>query len=451
MDNGGPSEPVSPWHAEAPVALGAGAPSRKTSGPRSRTVAKAWRFLCLAEIGNFAALRRHLGCHRADRLVIDVSVRIGQVLPDARLAVIGRNQVEVAFAGDDRKVLATVLDALERAFATAADFEHESYTLEMLFGAAAARALGCDEVRLAEEAEEALVTARAQCCVQVRDLTRLAPAIDRTTLTAELPGAIASGQLFLQFQPKLHLRRQEIVSVEALVRWDHPHRGLILPSDFIPSAEASRHIGPLTLWTLRQAIADQRVMASRGYDVPVFLNISGHLLGDEPFVDDACDLVTSGGAKIGFEITETSVIRDPDAAIGNLQRFADIGVPIAIDDYGAGLSSLAYLKRLPARELKIDKLFVTQLSSSNRDPLIVRSTIDLAHALEMEVTAEGVETPATLALLAVMGCDMAQGFLISRPIGLGALLQYLDEERHLDAAADPRATFGGLAATWKRG
>ena len=137
-------------------------------------------------------------------------------------------------------------------------------------------------------------------------------------------------------------------------------------------------------------------------------------------------------------------------AIAHLQRFADIGVTITIDDYGAGLSSLAYLKQLPARELKIDKLFVTQLSSSHRDPLIVRSTIDLAHALEMEVVAEGVETATSLALLTVMGCDMVQGFLISRPLGLEALLAFLQEEAHLALLDQPRSPLQQLAAVRAR-
>ena len=126
-----------------------------------------------------------------------------------------------------------------------------------------------------------------------------------------------------------------------------------------------------------------------------------------------------------------------------------MGITIAIDDYGAGLSSLAYLKQLPARELKIDKLFVTQLTSSNRDPLIVRSTIDLAHALDMEVTAEGVETPAAMALLGVMGCDMVQGFLISRPISLAALVQFLAEDRHLALAQQSRPSFFRPESFWK--
>jgi diguanylate cyclase len=144
------------------------------------------------------------------------------------------------------------------------------------------------------------------------------------------------------------------------------------------------------------------------------------------------------------------VIRDPDCAIRHLQRFAEIGVQLAIDDYGAGLSSLAYLKKLPARELKIDKMFVLQLTSSNRDPLIVRSTIDLAHALEMEVTAEGVETPSALALLSVMGCDMVQGFLLSRPLGIEAFGRLLDDQSQLFGAVGTRPAFARPESLWKR-
>jgi EAL domain-containing protein (putative c-di-GMP-specific phosphodiesterase class I) len=173
------------------------------------------------------------------------------------------------------------------------------------------------------------------------------------------------------------------------------------------------------------------------------------LLADAEFVKEACAIVSTSGAKLGFEITETAVIRDPDSAIRHLQTFADIGVQLAIDDYGAGLSSLAYLKRLPANELKIDKMFVMQLTSSNRDPLIVRSTIDLAHALEMEVTAEGVETPSALALLSVMGCDMVQGFLLSRPLGFEAFRKYLADEAHLASSANVQS-FIRPESFWKR-
>ncbi|RYD46028.1 MAG: EAL domain-containing protein, partial [Sphingomonadales bacterium] len=179
----------------------------------------------------------------------------------------------------------------------------------------------------------------------------------------ELPRAIAQGEMFLQYQPKVHVRRQEISSAEALVRWQHPIRGLILPGDFISVAEEAGEICALTLWTLRQVIEDQQRLARAGHDLTLFLNISGMLLADGDFVREACAIVAATDAKLGFEITETAVIRDPESAIRHLQTFADIGVALAIDDYGAGLSSLAYLKQLPAKELKIDKMFVMQLTS----------------------------------------------------------------------------------------
>ncbi|MEG3085319.1 EAL domain-containing protein [Sphingomonas sp. PB2P12] len=321
--------------------------------------------------------------------------------------------------------------------------------VDIRLGAAAAAAHR-DEVHLIEEAERALVEARTEHTAIARDVTGNPAAIDRLELACDLSRAIECEELFLQYQPKVHLRRQKITSVEALIRWNHPTRGLVLPNDFIPLAEESHDIVALTLWTIRRAIRDQAVLAAHGHDLRIFINIAGALLADRHFVNTACGLVEASGAQLGFEITETSVIRDPESAIANLNVFAGIGIVIAIDDYGAGLSSLAYLKQLPARELKIDKLFVTQLTSSNRDPLIVRSTIDLAHALEMEVVAEGVETQAAMALLSVMGCDMIQGFLISRPINLEALVHFLNDGKYQAIAADIRAPFNRLATVWKR-
>ena len=397
----------------------------------------AWRFLVAVEIANFAMLRRHVGRSRADRLIDDVEARLRPIVTDARMQPVGRTTVEIELRGEAVAELYVVLAAIHAAFVTAFDLDGESHVIEPLLAAAAGQVDAVEDVRLAEELEDALIQARADQRRVVRDLSKGALGLDKLALKRELPAAIERGEVFLQYQPKVHVRRQEIASAEALVRWNHPTRGLVLPGDFIPLAEETRLIGPLTLWTLERVIADQRMMAADGHDLTVFVNISGQLLSDTRFIDTACALVNESGARVGFEITETSMIRDPDSAIAHLKRIADGGVPIAIDDYGAGLSSLAYLKRLPATELKIDKMFVMELTSSNRDPLIVRSTIDLAHAMEMEVTAEGVETPAALALLSVMGCDMVQGFLISRPIGIDAFRHYLREQggRAIDAVS----------------
>jgi len=408
-----------------------------------------WRFLALLEIANFAPLRRHLGAPRADCLVLDVADRVSEQQPEARLAVVGRTTIEVAFEGDDLSDLSHALDAIVATFAAPIDLDGEPHRVELAIGAAAAETSATDDVRLVEEAEEALAQARIDQHPVIRDLAAGTQGFDRFSLVRDLSKALSRGEMFLQYQPKVHLRQQKISSVEALIRWHHPVRGLILPGDFIPAAEEMRIIGPLTLWTIEQVIADQRLLAEQGHDLPIFVNISGQLLGDAAFVARACQIVKAAKTNIGFEITETSVIRDPETAIAHLQVFAEMGITIAIDDYGAGLSSLAYLKQLPAKELKIDKMFVIQLTSSNRDPLIVRSTIDLAHALDMEVTAEGVETQAAMALLSVMGCDMVQGFLISRPLSIGALKQFLDEEKHLAVAADPRAAFNRPASFWK--
>lgn len=413
------------------------------------SVIPTWRFLCLADIANFGPLRRHLGAPRADCLVMDVADRVSEQLPQARLAVVGRTMVEFAFDGESISDLEAALERLKIVFDQAIDLDGEPHRIELVFGAAAVPIAMTDDIRLVEEAEQAVEQARQENQLVLRDLSSSVPVFDRHTLIRDLGAALDRGEMFLQYQPKVHLRRQEICSAEALVRWQHPSRGLILPGDFIPAAEDSRFIGPLTLWTLEQVIIDQKMLAAAGHDLLIFINISGQLLGDAAFVARACQMVQSRGARVGFEITETSVIRDPETAIAHLQIFAEVGIPLAIDDYGAGLSSLAYLKQLPASELKIDKLFITQLTSSNRDPLIVRSTIDLAHALDMEVTAEGVETQAAMALLSVMGCDMVQGFLISRPISIGAFRQFLDEERHLTAAADSRGTFFRPASFWK--
>ncbi len=408
-----------------------------------------WQMLCLVEITNFVQLRRYLGCRRADGLVHDLYDRLRSEIGFEEAARAGRATLEFVCRERSLDVLRLILDRVVNACRASFDIEGEAHQFVVAVGAAATACPNTDAMRLAEEAEAALSDSLLTGGIALHDVSVGTPALDRLALIRDLPHAIAAGEMFLQYQPKIHIRRQEISSAEALVRWQHPERGLILPGDFITVAEDSGHILALTLWTLEQVIADQVALASDGQDLTIFLNISGQLLGDSLFVATACRRVRESGAKIGFEITETAVIRHPDVAISNLRALADVGISIAIDDYGAGLSSLAYLKKLPAQELKIDKMFILDLTSSNRDPLIVRSTIDLAHALEMEVTAEGVETPAALALLSVMGCDIVQGYLISRPLSLGAFRQFLGNDPMSALTAPKQPMFSKSASFWK--
>lgn len=426
-----------PIRFEAPsrTLVPGGARNERSGDVRRNAPVEVWRALALCEIANFQSLRRHLGRPRADMLVHDIADRVQMIEPGIRLSPAGRSLIELSYEAESAEHAGAVVESLSRTFSRALDLDGERHVVQLRWAVATVQAGDDDDVRLIEAAELALEQARAEARVVTLDLSIAENTLDKVALMRELPRAITSGQLFLQYQPKVNVRREAVTGAEALVRWRHPVRGLILPGDFIAAAEESGEIAGLTLWTLRQVIDDQRVMAAHGYDMPVFVNISGVLLADAMFAAEACRIISESGTKIGFEITETAVIRDPESAIRHLHMFADIGIPLAIDDYGAGLSSLAYLKQLPASELKIDKMFVMQLTSSNRDPLIVRSTIDLAHALEMEVTAEGVETPAALALLSVMGCDTVQGFLISRPIALDAFIRFLDDEGHKAAAA----------------
>lgn len=354
------------------------------------------------------------------------------------------------FERESAEAVSASIAAISDMFRRPLDVEGEEVVVKLAFGIGVAPVGDVDEIRLVEAAESALARVTEHKRIALVDLSRNDTAFDRLGLMRDLPGAIAGEQMFVVYQPKVHIRRQEVCSAEALIRWQHPVLGLISPGDFISIAEEAGEIAALTLWTLHRVIADQRRLVAAGHDFPIFINISGILLSDQDFVDEAIAVIRDSGARIGFEITETSVIGDPEGAIGHLHAFADIGVLLAIDDYGAGLSSLAYLKQLPASELKIDKMFVLQLTSSHRDPLIVRSTIDLAHALEMEVTAEGVETPSALALLSVMGCDMAQGFLISQPVRIDAFQRFLEEDGHLKAGAGAAPPFLRRDAMWKR-
>ncbi|MGK6324213.1 EAL domain-containing protein [Sphingomonas sp. DT-51] len=403
------------------------------------------RVQLLVRLRDYGTLRRAIGVTAAGSFTATVAARLANTLPLAHVATMGQDIIRVDGVGG-RDEVEHVAAGVRAFFDPAASACDAAAAQGWAIGSAIAAAKD-DDVTLAEAAETALAQALADAPLEPPPVAHTWTD-DRAT---ELSRALAEDELELFYQPKLHVRQQVIKSAEALIRWRHPQRGLVPPADFIPAAEESGHVGPLTLWTVRRAIQDQRRLRRLGHDVRIFINISGQMLADTAFAEAVCGYVAAApDAQLGFEITETSVIRDPAGAIANLHRFDAIGVTISIDDYGAGLSSLAYLKQLPARELKIDKLFITGITSSHRDPLIVRSTIDLAHALDMEVVAEGVETHAALALLSVMGCDMVQGFVLSRPVELETLAGFLAEERHHRASADTRASFTRLSATWKR-
>ena len=248
---------------------------------------------------------------------------------------------------------------------------------------------------------------------------------DNLTLMSRMMAAITSGHMQMHYQPKLHLKSGEFRGAEALVRWNDPERGFIPPDAFIGLAEETGRIREFTEWSLDRVVTDQKSLMARGQDVQISINISGALISDPDFARIALDRVAAARGRIAFEITETAAMGNPERALQTLRLWRDAGIKLSIDDYGTGLSSLAYLRSLPAEELKLDRAFVSQIATSQRDRMLVKSTTDLAHALGLEMTAEGVEDEAGLAFLKMLGCDWAQGYLMSRALPLDALRHFL--------------------------
>lgn len=395
-------------------------------------------YVAVAEIERFAMLRRGIGTQLANRLLQHVAAAIVAHLDRCEIGRTNRTTIEFAFRAADKAAALAALNGLSRILEQRIVLDGFTFDLPIVIGVADSRD-GSIREELIDQAAAALAEAQSRHA-KVGYAEQLAPVADHfedLVLMRDLPRALAAGELELHYQPKLRTATNRVDSAEALLRWHHPERGAVPTDRLIELAENTGAIRDLSEWVIERAVADQLRFAAGGQDLVVYVNISGVLLPDRDFAGRALALVARAPGRIGFEITETAVIDDPDGALANLRAFTAAGVKIAIDDYGSGLSSLAYLKQLPANELKIDRMFVSGLTKSHRDPLLVRSSIDLAHALEMEVTAEGVDDPMALSLLRVMGCDLVQGYLISPPLPFAALAAFLDDPAQLDRFAAP--------------
>ena len=254
--------------------------------------------------------------------------------------------------------------------------------------------------------------------------------------------ATQNGDMSMHYQPKLYLPTSAYKAAEGLVRWNDSERGFIPPDTFIELAEETGHIRDFTEWSIAQVVEDMATLKENGREIMLAVNISGALISDRDFAMRAMAQAERATSRICFEITETAAMRNPDQALANLQMWREAGIKLAIDDYGAGLSSLAYLRTLPTHELKLDRAFVQNVAKSRRDRMLVKSTADLAHALGLEMTAEGVECEAGLAVLKMFGCDWAQGWALSKALPLPALQTFLDENQ-VEAPKPRRATRSG--------
>ncbi len=252
---------------------------------------------------------------------------------------------------------------------------------------------------------------------------------ERLSMLAELRTALEQQQFEVFYQPKLDLAVGQVVGVEALVRWNHPVRGIVAPGEFVQLAENTGLITALTDQVVRRTVASVRLLNDLGFRLEASVNLSTVDLLDDSVVVRVDRILDEAGVAPGlltFEITETSLLADSARTISTVEALHRLGCRLSIDDFGTGFSSLSYLRTLPASELKIDRSFVANLLLDERDDVIVRSTIDLGHNLGMRVVAEGVEDASTLDRLRTLGCDAAQGYGLSRPLPLDRLLVWLN-------------------------
>ena len=384
----------------------------------------------LMDLDNFKDLNDTLGHEAGDQLLCQLAARLQALLrPGEQLARLGGDEFALLISRCQPGQVIPAAEHYRAALREPFAVRGISMTLNATLGIALYPDHGESAGSLLQHAEVAMYLGKAQrspYALYRPELDR--HSLLRLALMSELKGAVEGGQLSLYFQPKLNIRARSLYGVECLVRWIHPVHGFIPPDEFIPLAEQTGNVCALTRWVVRTAVAQSRAWQEQGLDLKTAINVSALDLADPGFAGFIAAQLTEHGVAPGslvVEITESAVMADPELAMGQLQQLCELGVQLSIDDYGTGYSSMAQLKRLPVHELKIDKSFVQDLLSNPDDDIIVRSTIELGHNMNLKIVAEGVETTAVLERLDQLGCDIAQGYLLSKPLPPAAFADWL--------------------------
>ncbi|MBI3607413.1 MAG: EAL domain-containing protein [Nitrospirae bacterium] len=386
----------------------------------------------LMDLDRFKDINNSLGHHYGDLLLRQMGPRIQTLLRQSdTIARMGGDEFAILLPDTDgegaRQVVAKLQKALEAPFA----IDGLTVTVEASIGIALYPEHGLKAETLVQRADVAMYAAKhggGGYVVYAPEHDHYSP--HRLALMGELRYAIEHDELVLHYQPKIHLQSGRVIGVEALVRWQHPHRGLIPPDEFVPLAERTGLMKPLTLGVITAALRQSQIWYREGLRLTVAVNLSARNLQDPQLPDQVAELLQNAGVSpehLELEITESTIMADPARALDILTRLNRMGLALAIDDFGTGSSSLGYLKRLPVSEIKIDKSFVRNMAEDDNDAVIVRSTIELAHNLGLTVVAEGVETQYLLDRLTALGCDAAQGYYMSKPMPAPALTRWFHE------------------------
>lgn len=400
----------------------------RTDGAKGKPMA-----LLIIDLDRFKEINDTLGHHRGDTLLKELGVRLESVLfvPDT-VSHLGGDVFAILLPKLSRKEdVDRVVQKIQNVFKVPFTVEGLPIAMEASIGIALYPEHGKTPEELLQRADVAMHAAKGNASGH----TFYVPALDRhspqrLTLMAELRQATEANQLLLHYQPKIHLRSKKVFEVEALVRWKHPKRGMIMPDQFIGPAERTGLIHPLTHWVLQTAMRQCREWGWAGLEISVSVNLSTRNLLDPKLPETVAELLRTCDIRpdrIQFEITESAIMADPVHAQQTLLRLHEAGIRFSIDDFGVGYSSLSYLQKLPVDQLKVDKSFVAHITQNKGDAKIVRSTIDLAHNLGLQVVAEGVETAEILDRLEEMNCDAGQGYYFSKPLATEELTHWLFE------------------------
>jgi diguanylate cyclase (GGDEF)-like protein len=409
--------------------------------------------ILLLDLDHFKEINDTLGHQAGDQLIADVGSRLAEAAAARPLSktahlLTAERRSFVARLGGDEFAFVLTLDGPSELWEATLDetccrirdslgatvvLADVRLTVQASMGVALAPQHGTTVDDLLARADVAMYAAKKgdqTWCLYNSESDTNSP--ERLALLTELRDSIGLDQLVLVYQPKCNAVTREVHSVEALVRWQHPTRGLLTPDMFIPMAESTGIISEVTYEVLRQALRQGRVWRDAGAALPVAVNVSARLLSDTHLSSRLRNMLLEHELPpdlLILEVTESTIMNDPARALSNLAQLRHLGVRLAIDDYGTGYSSLTYLRQLDADELKIDRSFISALQSPSSgicastmpsDHVIVRSTIEMGRALGMAVVAEGVETEETWRLLHGMGCDLVQGYVITQPLSAGA-------------------------------